>query len=58
MTTVMIGGPVCRRCVRRISARVRDLPGVVSLELCGYCGRLRVRGGAGRAALLAAVSEP
>ncbi|MGI5239888.1 hypothetical protein [Dactylosporangium sp. CA-139066] len=55
MTTVVLGGPMCRRCVRRISRLVGDVPGVVALELCAGCGRLRVRGPVRPADLAAAL---
>ena len=32
VTTVLLGGPICRRCGRRISRWVSDVPGVVALE--------------------------
>lgn len=42
---------ICRRCVRAVSRRVSDLPGVVSLEFDADAGVLRVGGEVDPAAL-------
>jgi hypothetical protein len=42
--TVVVAAPLCRRCVRLVSRRVSDVPGVVSLEVDAASGRLRIRG--------------
>ncbi|GGM55363.1 hypothetical protein ACFFX1_19745 [Dactylosporangium sucinum] len=55
VTTLSIGGPVCRRCVRRVSRVVRDVPGVVALEVHADLGLLRVRGPVGPVVLAAAL---
>ncbi|GAA2340812.1 cation transporter [Dactylosporangium salmoneum] len=55
VTTLSIGGPICRRCVRRISARVGDVPGVVALEVRAGRGLLVVRGSVDAAVIAAAV---
>jgi copper chaperone CopZ len=34
----------CRRCVRSVTARLRDLPGVVTVEADATTGELVVRG--------------
>jgi hypothetical protein len=53
--TVFVAAPLCRRCVRIVSRRVSDVPGVVSLEVDAAAGRLRIRGGADVQQLLAAI---
>ncbi|NJC68594.1 cation transporter [Planosporangium thailandense] len=57
--TVTLGIPamLCRRCVRAISRRVRDVPGVESLEVDAALGILLVRGTAEREALVAALRQ-
>ena len=42
--TVTVPPGMCRRCVRAVSGRVSDLPGVVSLEFDVDAGTLRVGG--------------
>ncbi|MET7970959.1 heavy-metal-associated domain-containing protein [Micromonospora sp. NPDC005305] len=44
VTTVRLPPGMCRRCVRAVSRRVSDLPGVVSLEFDVDAGTLRVGG--------------
>ncbi|NES30176.1 hypothetical protein GCE86_08280 [Micromonospora terminaliae] len=51
VTTVRLLPGMCRRCVRAVSARVSDLPGVVSLEFDVDAGALRVGGAVDPAAL-------
>ncbi|MGK5684052.1 cation transporter [Actinoplanes sp. URMC 104] len=53
-TSVPVPMGLCRRCVRRLSHYVSDLPGVVSLEVEAARGRLSVTGKVDRAALLSA----
>ena len=53
--TVFVGAPMCRRCVRIVSRRVSDVPGVVSLEVDAAAGRVRVRGDVDDQQLLAAI---
>lgn len=55
--TLRVPAMLCRRCVRGISRRVRDVPGVESLEVDAAQGVLRVRGTADEPALLAALRE-
>ena len=52
--TVPLPAGLCRRCVRLLSRRVSDLPGVVALRVEPAGARLSVRGGVDRAAVLAA----
>ncbi|MFE9694488.1 heavy-metal-associated domain-containing protein [Micromonospora sp. NPDC005806] len=49
--TVALPTGMCRRCVRAVSRRVSDLPGVVSLEFDVDAGTLRVGGEVDPAAL-------
>ena len=35
---------LCRRCVRALSGRLRDLPGVVSFEIDASAGRVWING--------------
>ncbi|TYC23033.1 cation transporter [Micromonospora sp. MP36] len=51
VVTVALPPGICRRCVRAVSRRVSDLPGVVSLEFDGDAGLLRVGGEVDPAAL-------
>jgi hypothetical protein len=51
VTTVRLLPGMCRRCVRAVSGRVSDLPGVVSLEFDANAGTLRVGGDVDPAAL-------
>ncbi|MFU8874644.1 heavy-metal-associated domain-containing protein [Micromonospora sp. SL4-19] len=44
VVTVALPPGICRRCVRTVSRRVSDLPGVVSLEFDADAGVLRVGG--------------
>jgi copper chaperone CopZ len=53
--TVLVAAPLCRRCVRLISRRVSDVPGVVSLEVDAASGGLRIRGDVKVQQVLAAV---
>jgi copper chaperone CopZ len=41
---ISVPAGLCRRCVRVVSRRVRDVPGVASLEVDAVRGLLRVRG--------------
>jgi copper chaperone CopZ len=52
--TVALPAGLCRRCVRLLSRRVADVPGVVSLQVEPVRGRLSVRGDVDPDALLAA----
>jgi hypothetical protein len=51
VAVVVLPPGMCRRCVRRVSRRVSDLPGVVSLEFDVAAGVLRVGGDVDPAAL-------
>ncbi len=51
VTVVVLPPGMCRRCVRAVSRRVSDLPGVVSLEFDVAAGVLRVGGDVDSAAL-------
>ncbi|MEU8264715.1 heavy-metal-associated domain-containing protein [Micromonospora sp. NPDC048999] len=51
VVTVVLPPGICRRCVRAVSRRVSDLPGVVSLEFDADVGVLRVGGEVDPAAL-------
>lgn len=51
VTIVALPPGMCRRCVRAVSRRVSDLPGVVSLEFDVEAGALRVGGEVDPAAL-------
>jgi copper chaperone CopZ len=42
--TVQVPGMRCRRCVRLVTSRLRDLPGVVTVEANATTGELVVRG--------------
>ena len=53
--TVSVPAMLCRRCVRIVSRRVRDVPGVASLEVDAARGLLRVRGDVDRETLVAAL---
>ncbi|RCG32722.1 heavy-metal-associated domain-containing protein [Sphaerisporangium album] len=52
---VPIPAMLCRRCVRTASGRVRDVPGVVSIEVDAREGLMRVRGDADPRVILAAL---
>jgi copper chaperone CopZ len=56
--TVLIDRHLCRRCVRAVSRRLRDLPGVRSFVVDVAEGRVTVVGDIDRAALEAAVGAP
>ncbi|WP_248963819.1 cation transporter [Sphaerisporangium perillae] len=57
MGTVNVSVPamLCRRCVRVVSRRVRDVPGVVWLEVDAARGLVQVRGNVDPQAILAAL---
>jgi Heavy-metal-associated domain len=48
---------LCRRCVRALSRRLRDLPGVVSFEIDAAAGRVWISGEVDPAAAHAAVDD-
>jgi Heavy-metal-associated domain len=48
---------LCRRCVRALSRRLRDLPGMVSFEVDAAEGRLFVSGDVDPAAAQAAIED-
>jgi copper chaperone CopZ len=52
--TVAVPPGLCRRCVRLLSRHVRDVPGVVSMQVEQAIGRLSVTGDVDAAALRAA----
>jgi hypothetical protein len=52
--TVAVPADLCRRCVRLLSRHVRDVPGVVSLQVRPAQGRLLVTGDVDAAAVRAA----
>ncbi|MEV1286160.1 heavy-metal-associated domain-containing protein [Micromonospora sp. NPDC049679] len=58
VVTVPLPATLCRRCVRLVSRRVRDVPGVMSFEVDVARGVVRVRGDVDREALLAALVCP
>lgn len=41
---VEVPAGLCRRCVRYVSRKVSDVPGVISLQVEAAVGRLRIRG--------------
>ncbi|MCW3845472.1 heavy-metal-associated domain-containing protein, partial [Micromonospora yasonensis] len=43
-TTVTLPAGICRRCVRVLSRRISDVPGVLSLEYDADAGVLRIGG--------------
>jgi copper chaperone CopZ len=55
---VTIPPHLCRRCVRALSRRLRDLPGVVSFEVDAVAGRLRISGDVTAEAVREAVGDP
>jgi hypothetical protein len=48
---------LCRRCVRTLSRRLRDLPGMVSFEIDAAAGRIWISGEVDPAAAQAAVDD-
>ncbi|HLL65000.1 MAG TPA: heavy-metal-associated domain-containing protein [Micromonosporaceae bacterium] len=52
--TVAVPAGLCRRCVRLLSRRVSDLPGVISLRVEPDRGRLSVSGDVRAAVVMAA----
>jgi len=50
-----LGGPLCRRCVRMISRRLSDVPGVASLRVDAATGVVHVSGSADPAQLAGAL---
>jgi copper chaperone CopZ len=56
-TTLPIPPGLCRPCVRALSRRLRDVPGVVSVEVDVARAEVRVDGDADPAALAAALSS-
>jgi ribosomal protein S14 len=48
---------LCRHCVRTLSRRLRDLPGVVSFEIDAGAGRVWISGEVDPAAAQAAVDD-
>jgi hypothetical protein len=48
---------LCRRCVRALSRRLRDLPGVVSFEIDAAAGRVWISGEVDPAAAHAAIDD-
>jgi hypothetical protein len=52
--TVAVPADLCRRCVRLLSRHIRDVPGVVSLQVRPAQGRLSVTGDVAAAAVRAA----
>lgn len=55
VVTLRLPGPLCRRCVRTLSRRLSDVPGVETLAVDAAGGVVRVYGGADDAALAAAL---
>jgi Heavy-metal-associated domain len=55
--TVRVPAALCRRCVRLLSRRISDLPGVVSLRVEAARGRLSVTGPVDPQALRAALDR-
>lgn len=54
---VHVPGMTCRQQVRAVTARVRDLPGVVAVEADPMTGRLVAHGDITRSHVLAAVRD-
>lgn len=54
--TVLIDRHLCRRCVRTVSRRLRDLPGVRSFTVDVPAGRVTITGEVDRAAVIAALA--
>ena len=48
---------LCRRCVRALSRRLRDLPGMVSFEIDASAGRVWINGDVDPAAAQEAVRD-
>lgn len=55
---VAVPAGLCRRCVRLLSRRASDVPGVVSLRVDAARGLLRVSGAVDPEALAAALRAP
>ena len=55
--TMRVPGLTCRHAVRVVSARLRDIPGVESVEVDGPAGRVVVRGPVDARQVLAALVE-
>lgn len=55
--TLEIPPGLCRRCVRALSRRLRDLPGVGAFEIDAVSGRVWISGDVDQAAAEAAVRE-
>ena len=55
--TMRVPGVTCRRAVRVVSARLRDVPGVESVEVDGPGGRVMVCGPVEAEQVLAALVE-
>lgn len=53
--TLYVGGMSCRRCVRDVTARLRDVPGVESVVADATRSRVEVRGAMADADVLAAL---
>ena len=49
-----VAGMICRRCVREVTARLRDVPGVSQVTADGRRSVVRVSGSMTEAAVLAA----
>ena len=55
--TMCVPGLTCRHAVRVVSARLRDVPGVLSVEVDGPAGWVVVRGPVDAQQVLAALVE-
>jgi hypothetical protein len=56
-STLEIPPGLCRRCVRALSRRLRDLPGVVAFEIDAQAGRVWLSGEVERGDAEAAVRD-
>ena len=56
-TTLEIPPGLCRRCVRALSRRLRDLPGVLAFEIDARAGRVWLSGTVERGDAEAAVRD-
>lgn len=53
---LLVGGMGCRRCVREVTARLRDVPGVERVVADASANRVQLTGSMSRADVLAALS--
>jgi copper chaperone CopZ len=53
---LLVGGMGCRRCVREVTARLRDVPGVERVVADASTNRVRLTGSMSRTDVLGALS--